>query len=330
MESSLSKITLIYQLTGMQNFSVIAESLKPKCISLSGKHKLFLAVNLTVLVGEFCAILMLMHSENQKHRQQHSGVVTGHIVQFVAYYLLILVFAITVLNSLFLQDKAKQIFRNCKKISEILSILNQNADYSAFEKEFKKTVAKLGFGFIGSNVAHLIFVYQYNETIFVTTLISVYPYFFMTIVFSYWTLLVRLINENLRFLKDCLAHLQKKRTLLRVHPEPYCSDVRIKRSHETYNFIAKLKKIYGIIYDSTCLVNELIGVPICLFLIFLTLANISGGYKVFLSLRGDVPVGRIGGIPKNLFKKKLHFRPLHEPFQFLYAQFSPPALYCAH
>lgn len=300
MENSLSKITIIYQATGMQYFSVNIESLKPTS-GLSRKHKLFLAVNFTVLIAEFCAILIRIYSENQKHK--NIGVATGKIVQFTAYILLTLVSAISLLNSLFLRDKAKQIFRNCKKVSEILSVLNQSADYSAFENEFKTTMAKLFFGFIGSNSVLLIFTYQTSQKSFLKTLIAVYPYFFMTIVFGYWTLLVRLIGQNLRFVKESLAHLHKKHSMFRLNPEPYSHDLRIRRNQDTYNFIAKLKRIYGLIYDSTALVNELIGIPICLFLIFLVLSNISGGYRVFLSFKRDIPVGVIGGILK--LKNKL-------------------------
>lgn len=290
-ETSLSKITIIYQVTGMQYFSVTAESLNPTS-GFSRKHKLFLVVNFTFLIAEFCAILIMTYTENQK--KKHGGLATGHLVQFAAYNLVILVFTICLLNSLILRDKAKKFFRNCKKISEILSVLNQSGDYSAFKNEFKMTIAKLSFGFIGSNLVLLIFVSQYSQYYFLVTLTAVYPYYFMTIVFSYWTLLVRLIRENLRFVNECLAHLHKKHSL-RLNPEPYGHDLRIRRNQETYNFIAKLKRVYGIIYDSTSLLNELIGIPICLFLIFLIVSNISGGYKVFLFFQGDIPVQRIGG-----------------------------------
>lgn len=295
MENSLSKITLVYQAAGIQNFSVDAESLKPTS-GLSRKHKFFLAVNFTILVGECCAAIAKIYLEKHKQKQQPSSVSTGQILTFTVLSLTIILLAICMLNSIFLREKLKQILRNCKQIAELLSVLNQSADYSSFENEFKKTMVKLFSGFIASNTAVLIFIYQYNQTnLFLTAVFSVYPYFFLTTVFSYWTLLLRLIRENLRFVKNGLAHLHQKHTQYRINPAPYINELRIRRNQETFNFIVKLKRMYGIIYDSTSLVNELIGIPICVFLINVVISNITSGYKVILSFQGVVPVQHIAG-----------------------------------
>lgn len=305
MERSLSKITIFYQVSGIQCFSINAESLKTTS-GLSRKHKLFLVMNFSFLIVELCGVLFRLLLEKQKQeKQHHKGLFTGLIVQFLTYIFLILVFLISLLNSLFLREKSKKIFRNCQQISDILSVLSQNADYSAFQNELKKTIIKLSFGYVTSITTLLIFAYHFSVTTFLATFVTVYPYLFMTIVFSYWTLLVRLIRENLRFVKECVVHLYKKHSLFRMNPERCSHDLRIRWNQETYNFIMKLKKIYGIIFDTTALINELIAMPICVFLIFIVLSNISGGYKIFLSSRGVIPVAEIGGDYKNKNERTL-------------------------
>lgn len=296
MASSLSKITMIYQVTGLQYFSVNVESLEQDHTNgLSRKNKFYLAINLTLLMVEICGVFMFIYSGSLKLKQL-SGVTMGLVIQVTIYSLVTVVIAISMLSSLLLRGKAKEIFKNCHKISQLLSVLNQGADYAAFEYEFKKTMAKFCVSFTVSNMAYLIFIYRYGQpSTFLPAIVAVYPFFFMTVIFSYWTLLVRLIRENLRFIKQSLAHLYKKHKLFQITPEHYSHDLTLRRNQEISNFITKLKRIYAIIYDSTALVNELIGIPICVYMVFVVSTNISAGYRVFLWYRGDLPFARIAG-----------------------------------
>lgn len=294
-EKSLSQILIIYQVTGVQYFSLYSEPLEntAEC-RITRNHKIFLVANLLIVTAEFCAVIYAISLEaQQKH---HNNIVTGLIVQFSTYNLMILLMITTVLNSLVLRKKAKQIFKNCKNISEIYLVLNQIVDFSTFKHEFKITFGKLGIAFIGSTLGTLIFIYQYNQTnVFLWAVLAVYPYFFTMITISYWILLIRLVRENLRFIKKRVLLLHKKHKLFRVNMDIFSHDLKSRRNDEAHNVIVKLKRIYGIVYDITCLINELIGIPICLILIVIVIGNISAGYKVFLSIRGDIPMERVAG-----------------------------------
>lgn len=164
MEKSLSRITLIFQLTGIQYFCISTGSLEAaEGQSLTRKQKLLFIANIAIVIGEFSGIVFAIFLEESLHKQ-HGNVVAGQIVQFTSYYLATFVLLITMLNSLFLRGKARQIYKNCRNISEILSTLNQRVDYATLEYEFKKTFAKLSLCFIGSTVATVIFIYQHNQT----------------------------------------------------------------------------------------------------------------------------------------------------------------------
>lgn len=330
MVKSLSRLTFIYQLTGIQYFCISTDAfVATKRHSLTRKLKLLFVVNIAIVISEFCAIVFAVHLEKSQH-QQRSTVLAGQIVQFSSYSLMIFALLITMLNSLLQRGKAKQIFKNFRNISEILVSLNQSVDYATFENQFKKTLAKLSLSFVASTMAALIFIYQFNQTnIFLWGILSVYPYFFMIAIFSYWTLLIRLIRENLRFIKDCVVQLHKKAKLFRINSETFSHDSRMRRSHETYDFIVKLKRIYGIIYETTSLVNQLIAVPICLFIVLMVTANVSSGYKVFLTFRRDIPVERVAG--KNYFITGTNaIGTYSQVFQFQYTQFSSASSYCTH
>lgn len=299
-ENSLSRITLIFQVIGIQYFRISSESLEPRTNGLTRRLKLFFVANIALVFIEFCAVIFAIYLERSQYHH-HGNIVAGQIVQITSYMVMILVLATTILNSFFLRDKGKQIFKNSSSITVILLALNQNVDYTTFESEFKNTLAKLSISFVGATFATLIFIYQYNHTnIFLWGVVAVYPYFFLIMSFSYWTLLVRLIRENLRFVKECVVQLHHKVTLFHINSEIFNHDSRLidsklKRNNETYDFVVKLKRIYGIIYETTALTNKLIAVPICLFIILIVIANVSSGYKVFLSFKRDIPIERIAG-----------------------------------
>ncbi|XP_037048785.1 uncharacterized protein LOC119083224 [Bradysia coprophila] len=296
MEKSLSKTTSIYQWMGIQYFSILPETLEAtsRTNSLNRKFKWIFAVNIMMTICESCAFSFAIYLSKRENRQ--GNVATGQIVQFAVSNLLIVVLVATILNSLLLRQKTRQIFKNCKFISKSLLSLNQCVDYKAFADEFKKSLAKLLLCLIVSFSAGLLFNFLSNSTnAFLWTIFAIYPHFFIVITFSYWTFLIRLVREQLRFVKDSLVQLQKNVQIFRIDPEIRNHDSRLRRNHETYNFFVKLKRIYGVIYETSLIVNEFIAVPICLIIIFVLISNVSSGYKVFLSLRNDVPMERVVG-----------------------------------
>ncbi len=291
MERLLSKITYIHQAAGLQFFSVNEESLDSTS-GISRRHKFFFVLSFTLVIGNLCGIGYVIHLRHQE--QTKKAVKTGVIVTSIAYCAAIFVILVCILSSIFLRAKAKEIFKNCFRIANLLSLLNQVVDYSQFRNESKLLMGRVFFGFIFSNIALFVAMNHNTQSNFLTSgIVAVYPYFFITALVSYWTLLVRLIRENLRFIKGCLVHLNKKQKMFSLYPEPYSRDLRSRRAEETYNFIVKLKRIYVIIYESTSLVNEFLGIPICVFMAFVVLTNISGGYRVFLALQGDFPLQSI-------------------------------------
>lgn len=103
-------------------------------------------------------------------------------------------------------------------------------------------------------------------------------------------------NENLSWLIKVLRKLNAKHKLTKDNLEIISRNLKlIRRDDELFNAVIRLKRIYGIIAETTGFINEIVGLPLMVIVIDLVIGNISGGYKVYLSLMGDVPTGRIGG-----------------------------------
>lgn len=293
MGESLSKITLIFQVMGLQYFTISPEPLED-INSLNGKFKWIFVVNIMMTMCEFCGILFAIYLSILETKKVNAKTSAEQIVQFSTYNLTIVVLVVTILNSLLLRKKARQIIKNCQIISKALHTLNQFVDYETFAKEFKNSFAKLFLCFVVSTLAPTIFTFlSHNKNVFLWAMLAIYPYFFIVIVFSYWTFLVRLVREQLRSVKKSLVQLQRNGKIFEIAPETRNHDSKVERNHATFDYFVKLKRIYGAIYETSSLVNELIAVPICLILFLVIFANTSSGYKVFLSFRNDVPVERV-------------------------------------
>lgn len=296
MEKSLSKVTVIFELIGIQYISITSETLEATSSTngLSRKFKWIFVVNILLTICEVGAISFAIQAS--KFDSHKGNVATGQIVQFTCYYLMIVVIITTMLNSLFLRKRVRQILRNCKIISKTLLSLNQCVDYEAFGREYKKSFAKLFLCFVGLNLAALIFVsLRNNVEVLMWTVLTIYPYFFIVMVFGYWTFLIRLVCEHLRFVKESLVQMKKHVNIFQIDPETRNHNSKMRRNHETFKFFVKLKRIYGVIYETSTIVNEVMAVPISLTILFVVIANVSSGYKVFLSFRSDIPLERVAG-----------------------------------
>lgn len=292
----MSKITLIFQLAGIQYFNLSAETFETAAShNLTRKFKILFVVNISLVICELCAICFASYLELMQAKQGNA--VTGQIVQIISYGFMIVVLLTTILNSFLLRGKAWQIFKNFKLISKTFLTLKQCVDYATFESEIKKTFTKLSIVFVGSTLVTVICISQYNQSnVLLWAVLAIYPYIFVVINCCYWTTLIRLIRENLRFVKKYLVQLHIDTKLFRNSPAVTSNlEIKLKKNFETYELIGKLKRIYGTIYETTSLINEFIAVPVCLVLIFVVVGNVSGGYKVFLSFRNDIPVERVFG-----------------------------------
>lgn len=299
MEQSLSKITAVFQLSGIQHFNISPETFDAlRSNSLTRKFKMIFLANITLVIVEFSAIILAIYMDGQPNEKRGNAAM-GQIIQDVSYIVMVIVLLTTILNSFFLRGTAKQIFKNLKVISKTLLTLRQSIDYAAFENETRKLFAIIAATFVGLTLATNIFILHHNHTnVFFWAMLAIYPYFFIVIAFGYWTLLVRLIRENLRFVKECLVQLQIEMKMFRGRGNSGTvneRNVKLNNDLETYNVIMKLKRIYGIIYETTALINELIAVPVCLIITYLIIGNVSSGYKVFLSFRNDIPLERVAG-----------------------------------
>lgn len=304
MKKSLSGSTAVFQAMGLQYFSIssdIFQNAFDQPVKVSKKHKFSSAFVILLLCLQLAGVLYAISLEKQL--QQNENVTKGLTVQFVSYFLMIVVCSTAVIHSCYQTRTAKKVFYNFEKIFKIFTReLEEPVDYGSFAKMFKIDFVITGLIFAAASVALLVFIYHHNQSnVFLWGLLTIFPYFFVQVIIFFALHFIRLTNENLSWLVKVLEKLNTKHELSKVNLEIISRNLKqLRRDDELFNAVMRLKRIYGILTETTGLINEVIGLPLMVIVIDLVIGNISGGYKVYLSFMGDVPAGRIGGKPLKL------------------------------
>lgn len=296
---NLSKSTIIFEIFGLQFFSPAYESFGDGCKKhkhISRKHKFILAMNFVALSFHVCGVILAI--ELEKQTQKNGNVKTGLTVQIFSYSYTACVIFISIVNAFFSTRICYKIFNNFKKISSIFhQDLNRPLDYSKISAGFNLLFTKITLVFIASTVATMIFVFCFNQSnIFFWACLCIYPYFSCQIIFCQFIFYTRLVKENLLGLKAILESLLEQQNMSKIpihiigHKIPSSN-----ASRETIDTIIDLKKIYGMLYETTALIHASIGVGTTATVVMIVLSNISAGYKVYLSFKGDIVLERVAG-----------------------------------
>lgn len=101
---------------------------------------------------------------------------------------------------------------------------------------------------------------------------------------------------NLLGLKCVLEKLLEKEICSKIQ----ISNIHVKfspsnTSRQTINAIISLRRIYGILYETTAFINSFIGVAIMANVVMTVVNNISSGYKVYLLYMGEIVFERVAG-----------------------------------
>lgn len=164
-----------------------------------------------------------------------------------------------------------------------------------FSKNFKRILTNISLFFITASIITLGFIYYHNQSnIFLWAVLIIFPYFFIAVIFTFLSLFVIIVKENLQWI---LMILQKRR-------QKYENSTLVSRvinsqlisfdgEEEIIREINKLKKIYSMLSEVTSLSNEICGPSIFGALIIIITGNISTGYKVYLSWMQEIPIERV-------------------------------------
>jgi hypothetical protein len=212
-----------------------------------------------------------------------------------------LIVLFTAIHSWVTNIKAMKAFSNLDKIYKIFEgELGHALKYDDFIRRFKVLTVAYQLIFVISTLATLGFIFYHTQasTTFYWGILVIFPYMAMGIAFLKYVFYIELITINSCGISEVLRKAYNLKQMHRVDAYTF-NHVAVKprpapENETIFDTIMVLKRLYGILYETSQFVNGICGSSMIFQLIMIIICNSSAGYKVYLVAAKILPVGRIG------------------------------------
>jgi hypothetical protein len=252
----ISNHTIIFQLAGLQFFTLNAEDNQ----KFLRKHKFNLGAVLMIfscfLVGISYAIVEepLSHGDKVLSKANSTFAYTFTIFSVVGLMVFSMLFAYAMTR------KSMKILTNFDEVSRIFTNnLNSPIEYETFSRKYRR-VSILVFVIASIVTAVYLIALASSKTKAQWILYSIFfviVNLFFEIVFFRFIFLTMLVNHNLKNLEAVIDKIQKNMNAIVVTTKSF--GIGHIRNDDHFEIAMTLKKIYGLIFVSSKLINEVCG-----------------------------------------------------------------------
>lgn len=292
---SLSHATRFFQVFGLQFFT-LGHTSTNKDFSHHGskvanKFKFSFFLNFGCL---WTLVFILFATNNRKGISFESDIV---------FMVLLCLLGLSTIHSLLTTPKAREIFR---KLEEVVNIFERDLkidfDYKALKKSLKKTfiILLLSIGLINAGLLTLWNFYLPNRSTYLLFFV-LFPYFIFSTNISRFIYYIRLVNHGVKMMKIVLDRSNfcpNIETLFERSRDAKIMQIKTAKldsTTSTNKTLNSLKNIYGILWETTELINDISG-PSVLFLLTMTvISNALAGFKIYQFFKKTIPLDHLGG-----------------------------------
>lgn len=192
---------------------------------------------------------------------------------------------------------AKKIYGNLARISKVFE---ERLNYSvSYNDVLEKFIQGSKFGciiFAALSAMTLCFIFYFNQSAaFFWALLSVFPYFMISIGFWKFVYYIQLTTLNISAMKNVLQDALDAKNFFHTGEIHFKVQPKSLQNSNTFYTISNLKQIYLILNETVGLINSLCSIGIINQLITSVASDISAGFKVYLLSTGQLNIERIGG-----------------------------------
>lgn len=307
MEEEMNKCSIIFEVLGLQYFSLNSLTLKNLKDHPSWFRRIHVILTVIVTFLLACYFIILNSDLDVDPNKLTAKNVMTFAIQNTMDVGLIVVFCASFIQAYASTKKIKKIYVNFKEIAQ----LSQQEFKTTFDfKKLKWHLLKRLF----IVVSFFLFLHSFASVIKVKTskdsfemLMGGLLLFFLIITSFKYVFYVIMINEQLRFLEKIIQGFVETRPISTidslqfqiVNPKPYKSF-----DNSLLKLIAS-RKIYNKIYASGNLVNESHGFMILCSIVNLVITLTAQGYKTFVIAVSGMDSHKMIGKDNSFYKKKL-------------------------
>lgn len=278
---SLSVATRFFQVFGLQFFTLITSNGNKDFThhgsKIAKKFKLSFCLNFGCL---WTLTIITLTSKTQKGFSIESDII---------FMVTMCLLGLSTIHSLFTTPKARSIFRKLEEVANIFERdIKIDYDYKALKKSLQKTIIilLLSIGVITAALLAMGIYYLPNrlpDLLFFVLL----PYFLFSVNISRFIFYIELVNHNVKMMKDVLGRLKSSpniETLFERSREGKIMQIKsakLESSSDTFETLTLLKNIYGILWETTEVINDVSGPSVMFLLTITVIFNALAGFKIY-------------------------------------------------
>lgn len=288
---ALNSTTFVFQITGLQYFGLNNINSRSSCTKFNCGI-FFLIVFL--LAYAFSYLPLLESRENGDENVQISLTFDA-----LASLLMILAIIAIMIQSYTSTMKTKHIYSNLEKVSKICSkYLHTDLDYAHVCKEFKTMICwiLLMFSSMLSVVLILYYLFCSKEMMWNISFEIVLHFFLLILVFRFvfYVILVKFHAQTIEEFLDIFQH--NKNEMIELEKFKWTLPSRtVNRDFVTIEALMALKKVYGIVFQTSKLINQICGFSNLIIIGLILSSDVLEGYNLYLATKNDIPMIMIIG-----------------------------------
>lgn len=308
MEKNLSSVLVLFEVAGLQYFSLKSLTLenfkiRPSCYRFF--YLIFLLVSISALnVFYFLSAIEIIKIDNVTDKKMLS-----FIVQNSLNFGLIVVAIVSLIQSFSSTPQMKEIFLNNKEIDRIYyESFGFILDYGKLRKEATRRVGILVCFFIFSNggltVARMTFC-ENQKSSFLEFISSVFPVSLLLLSALKFQFFVNMVNYQLCFLESVMKGIFHRNALCfadkKHFPIVEVVKINVKPFEDVNKKLKAALEVYSLIYENGRLINDSNGWTVLAFFFSLTMALTASGYELFVIAMGGLSIDYLPGITAGRF-----------------------------
>lgn len=293
-EEELNCFLSIFEFMGLQYFS--AKSLSEK--SLKEKPSFWRVIHLLVLFLLISSIMIsyiIQFNPSRETNVTYKNVLTL-VIQYSMNVGMLLIVWVGLFDSFRSVKSMKKILLNVKEIRK-LSLLDFRIEID-FKRIRERTWRRFASIIAFVAIVHGTFSFWHLETQGVyKALFGVIPMSFVSVIVYKQLFLIDMVNNQLEYLQRLLESVFHYKPI-RIIDNINFHLTTVKSAEAPEDPMKKLRatwKLYNIIYNSSNLVNDSLGLTALILLVSMVIALTGSGYEVFVIVMGKLPSSRIPG-----------------------------------
>lgn len=278
MEDALNSFLFVFELMGLQYFSLVHDNLKDRPTSFRTAFMIVIVTLISTIL--FCYLLFVpLKAEIITSK----NVLNFAIKHSMALGLLLVVYT-SLIQSYISTRSIKKVYLNTKDIVRIsFREFNMPVDFNLIKRAARKSFLLMSLFLVTVHIT--LSIRKVNSLLnALDSAFSLFAIFFLLMIVYKFVFYVAMVNNQLLLMRDLLRGIFKN---IITKPFNLTSSEIVALTEDPLRKFRAARKIYNLIYDNAALINDSNGLTILILLISIVITLTASGYEIFISIVGN-------------------------------------------